>query len=52
MECAKVIKDYIPNENEPDKLQVKLGDVLLIIEKDNGSGYTRVTTYFIYICEY
>jgi nitrate reductase cytochrome c-type subunit len=41
MECAKVIKDYIPNENEPDKLQVKLGDVLLIIEKDNGSGYTR-----------
>jgi len=43
MEISKVINDYKPNENESDKIQVKSGDILLIVEKDTGSGFTRVT---------
>jgi hypothetical protein len=42
MEISKVINDYKPNENESDKIQVKSGDILLIVEKDTGSGFTRV----------
>jgi len=47
MECAKVIKDYSPEENEKDKIKVSAGDVLLILEKDDGSGFTKVRILFI-----
>ncbi|ORX48134.1 hypothetical protein BCR36DRAFT_355014 [Piromyces finnis] len=42
MECAQVNKDFIPDEEEEEKITVKAGDVLLILEKDDGSGYTKV----------
>jgi len=42
MECAQVIKDFTPEENEKDKIKIKSGDVLLILEKDDGSGFTKV----------
>ncbi|ORX82218.1 hypothetical protein BCR32DRAFT_292789 [Anaeromyces robustus] len=42
MECAKVIEDYTPEEDDNDKVQVKTGDILLILEKDYGTGYIRV----------
>jgi len=47
MECAQVIKDFTPEEDEEDKIKVKSGDVLLVLEKDDGSGYTRVSILFM-----
>ncbi|OUM59243.1 hypothetical protein PIROE2DRAFT_15258, partial [Piromyces sp. E2] len=45
MECAQVTEDFTPSEDEEDKITVKSGDVLLILEKDDGSGYTKVNIF-------
>jgi len=42
MECAQVTQDFTPSEDNEDQITVKTGDVLLILEKDDGSGFTKV----------